>query len=246
MVSTAVGISGSESGVLNIVDVHAGYGSVIVLNGITMRVEPGEVRAVFGANGVGKTTLLSVASGLVTTKSGAVYINGDEVTDWDTVARVKAGLCLIPENRRGVFRGLTVRENLVMQRPRWVKGERLESSLEMFPALMGKAQRVVGSLSGGEQQMVALLRAYVSGAKILLLDELSMGLAPKVVDQVFESVRQIAAQNVAVLIVEQFVGKVLAFCDYAYVLSKGKAVMEGKAEDLTRERIAAGYFGSGA
>ncbi len=244
MADSKVDTSVVSESILDLSDIHAGYGGVIVLNGVSLGVRPGEIRAVFGVNGAGKTTLLNVAAGLIKNELGNVLINGVDVTKYDTVERVRAGLCLIPENRKGVFRSLTVRENMIMQQPAWESNKQFRDVLSIFPTLSTKLDRNVGSLSGGEQQMVALLRAYVSGAKILLLDEISMGLAPKIVDQVFESVRQIASANVAVLIVEQFVGKVLAFCDYAYVLSKGKVVLEGDSKDLTRERIAGGYFGS--
>lgn len=228
---------------LTVSDIYAGYGGMIIVNGVSLKVGPGEIYAIFGPNGAGKTTLLSAIAGIIGIKNGGVCINERDVTQLGAVDRVKLGLCLIPENKRGVFRSLTVRENLVMQRPPWLEGKATEDIVDLFPAFATKMDRLVGSLSGGEQQMVALFRAYLSGARILLLDEMSMGLAPKIVDQVFESVRQIAAKDVAVVIVEQFVGKVLGFCDYACVLSKGRKVMEGPAEELDKEGIAVGYFG---
>ncbi|HEV3309973.1 MAG TPA: ATP-binding cassette domain-containing protein, partial [Chloroflexota bacterium] len=159
--------------VLELVDVSAGYAGSKVLHGVNLSVPESSIVALVGANGAGKSTLLRVASGLLRPTSGDVVLDGTSVTQFDPHERVKRGLCLIPEGR-GIFRSLTVRENLELQVPPWVSGGGIDLVLKAFPVLEQRLSQIAGSLSGGEQQMLALGRAYLSNPKVILLDEVSL------------------------------------------------------------------------
>jgi branched-chain amino acid transport system ATP-binding protein len=228
--------------ILDLRSVNAGYGSTPVLRDVTLSASAGSVTALLGPNGAGKTTLLRVASGLLRPWRGSVGLLGEDITRMSSDRRCRRGLCLIPEGR-GIFRSLTVRDNLELLRPSWVSAGTTELALEAFPILAGRLSQLAGSLSGGQQQMLALARAYLARPKIILLDEVSMGLAPVVVDQIFDSLRSIAATGVALLIVEQYVNRVLEFAQDAYLLNRGSIVWSGPAIEIDQKALSASYLG---
>ncbi|HEU0172479.1 MAG TPA: ABC transporter ATP-binding protein, partial [Acidimicrobiales bacterium] len=189
---------------LELVGVHAAYGGIEVLHGIDLAVRGGEVVALLGANGAGKSTTVKVAAGVLRPTAGAVRVAGHDVTGVPSHELARIGVCTIPEGR-GVFPNLTVRENLWMATQ--VTGERdaLEAAaFERFPQLADRRTQMAGTLSGGEQQMLAMSRALITDPAVLLLDELSMGLAPIVVQQLYEIVGQVASEGISILVVEQF------------------------------------------
>jgi branched-chain amino acid transport system ATP-binding protein len=215
-------------------NILAGYGKVTVVRDVTMEFPESSVTAILGPNGAGKTTCLRVAAGLLRPKDGNVTLQGKNIEGLRPSRRVEAGICLVPEGR-GVFRSLTVRENLELQVPAWTSNRSIDRAVDTFPVLGTYMNRVAGTLSGGEQQMLALSRAYLSGAKIVLLDEVSMGLAPIVVERVFAELSQLASTDMTVVIVEQYVAQALALAQRAYVLDRGQVIYAGAAGDLTDE-----------
>ncbi len=224
--------------------IEAGYGEHIVLRDISLTVQPGTVVAVLGPNGAGKTTLLRVASGLLRPFAGAVLLGGEEVTRARPYARARRGLCHIPEGR-GIYPTLTVRENLVLHAHQGEEAAALERATSAFPVLGEKLRQPAGQLSGGQQQMLSLVRAYLTSPRLVLVDEASMGLAPVVVDQIFAFLGQIAASGTALLIVEQYVNRALALADTVYVLNKGGVVFTGKPGEITDD-LFVHYLGTAA
>jgi branched-chain amino acid transport system ATP-binding protein len=225
--------------------VYAGYGGATVLRNVDLDVPTGSVVALLGANGAGKTTLLRSAAGLVRAQQGSVAIDGADHTRSAPFKRVRAGVCLIPEGR-GIWRSLTVRANLRLQVPPWLRTRgSLDEALEAFPALGKKLDQQAGTLSGGQQQMVALCRAYLSKARVVLLDEVSMGLAPRVVDEIFESLAQLARTGVSLLLVEQYVERALDLADNVILLRRGEVAFSGPPSDLDQEALVDSYLGQG-
>jgi branched-chain amino acid transport system ATP-binding protein len=222
--------------------VNAGYGGTRVLRNVTLRVPDGAVVALLGANGAGKTTLLRVAAGLVRPDDGQLVIDGVDVTGQAPNRLVRHGVCHVPEGR-GVFPSLTVRENLVVQAPPGQHAVAIEKAASAFPILGKRLAQVSGTLSGGEQQMLALARAYIQSPKVILLDEVSMGLAPLIVDEIFEFLTRLAAAGAALLLVEQYVTKALALADYVYLLQRGEVAFVGEPGELDGEDLFARYLG---
>jgi branched-chain amino acid transport system ATP-binding protein len=219
------------------------YGQVTAVDGISFEVEPGEVFALLGPNGAGKSTTLRMASGLLTPREGRVRLDGADVTGWSPNQRARRGMCHIFEGR-GVFPSLTVRENLLMQTPRGVKEATVvERAFEAFPPLASRKNQVAGTLSGGEQQMLALVRAYVAEPRVVLVDEASLGLAPLVVDGIFDFLKRISDSGVSLLIVEQYIGRALTLAAEVYVLNQGEIVHQGPSNVLSEEEIFAMYSG---
>jgi branched-chain amino acid transport system ATP-binding protein len=231
-----------EPPALELQSVDAGYGRVPVLHDIDFAVPSGQVVALIGANGAGKTTTLKVASGLVRPTNGSVMLRGQEITDVRTHKRAQSGICLIPEGR-GIFRALTVRENLRLAVPPWIRPVDTDPALAAFPVLKTRLGQVAGTLSGGEQQMLALGRAFLSRPRIILIDELSLGLAPVIIDRMFESVRTLADGGVSLVIVEQYVTKVLPIAETAYILVRGRITWTGRAGDVNEDLLVASYLG---
>lgn len=228
---------------LDLVDIEAGYGRTTVLRGLHLSVVQGSVVALLGANGAGKTTLLRVAAGLVRPSRGTVLVNGEEATKWPPSRRARGGVCLIPEGR-GVFRSLTVRDNLELAIPPWRRHLRdIGPAVSAFPALARRLRQVAGSMSGGEQQMLALARAYLASPKILLVDELSIGLAPVVVDSLLESVRLLTATGMTLVVVEQYVDRVLDFAQTVHLMSRGELRWSGPPSALSGSGMLETYLG---
>jgi branched-chain amino acid transport system ATP-binding protein len=239
-------MSGDPTGgvvpVLELAGVEAGYGKTLVVHDIDIQVPPASVVALIGANGAGKTTLLSTASGLIQPVRGAVLVDGVDVTREQPHQRVRQGVCLIPEGR-GIFRSLTVKENLELQIPPWIDDPSIDPAVEAFPLLRDRMHQVAGSLSGGQQQMVALARAYLCEPQVILFDEVSMGLAPMVVDDIFESFTQLSATNTALVIVEQYINRVMEIADLVYMMTRGRISWTGQAADLDSDVVMASYLG---
>ena len=223
--------------------VSAGYGATAVLHNINLSVRPASVVALLGPNGAGKTTLLHAVAGLIRPTSGRVLVNGAEMTGERPNRINRAGLCLIPEGR-GIFRSLTVKENLMLQVPPWLDSGKYDSALSAFPLLGQRLNQMAGSLSGGEQQMLALARAYLSGPRVVLLDEVSMGLAPLVVEQIFQSIGQLASDGMALLLVEQYVNRALEMADTVYLLQRGRISYEGSPDNLDQAAVMRSYVGA--
>ena len=222
--------------------ITAGYGDTTVLRDVTLAVATGRVVALLGANGAGKTTLMRVASGLLTPSAGSVRHDGVDLTTASSDRFVAAGVTLIPEGR-GVFPNLTVRENLALFAPPGQRRAAVERAIDAFPRLGARLRQLAGTMSGGEQQMLSLARAYVRPVKTLLLAEISMGLAPKHVDEIYEALSRIAATGVSLLLIEQFAPKSLAVADYVYLLSKGRITFAGEACELRHEAVFSSYLG---
>jgi branched-chain amino acid transport system ATP-binding protein len=232
---------------LQLTDINAGYGGFQALFGVSLQVATGEAVAVIGPNGAGKTTLLRVISGLLPPTSGRMMVEGRDFLAMPPHRIVEAGIAHVPESRR-LFPRLSVEENLRMgafiatARPRF--SERLAYVYGLFPRLRERRNQLAGTLSGGEQQMCAIARALMSGPKLVLLDEPSMGLAPVVVAQVFDLVRRIRGEGYTVLIVEQNVRQVLKVVDRAYLLEVGRVKAQGAAAELAAsDEIRAAYMG---
>lgn len=229
--------------VLELSGIWAGYGETTVLRGVDLVVPPSAVVAVLGPNGAGKSTLLRLASGLIAPKAGTRWVDGTDTTGESASGLVARGLCHIPDPR-GIFRSLTVGENLTLQSPKGRAADSIERAVSVFPRLGERLSQRAGTLSGGEQQMLAVARAYVQHPTVVLLDEVSTGLAPKIVDEIFTFLERLAAEGTALLLVEQFVHRALALADEVSVLDRGVIRLVGHARDLTEEQIFASYAGT--
>lgn len=223
--------------------VDAGYGETTVLRDVSLVVPVGSVVSLLGPNGAGKTTVLRVASGVLHPASGRLLLDGDDVTGVAPHQLVARGVCHIPEGR-GIFRSLTVRENLLTQAPSTPPADALARAVEAFPILGERLSQTAGTLSGGQQQMLALARAYTTDARVVLLDEVSMGLAPLVVDEIFSFVERLAAAGRSLLLVEQYVTRALAISDFVYLLNKGRMTFAGEPGELDEEAVFQGYVGA--
>ena len=221
---------------------EAGYGRVHILHDITLTVEPGEIVALIGPNGAGKSTLLRAATGMIPTTAGRVRLDGRELTRSSIEDIARAGVAHVPEGRR-LFAGLTVRDNLRLGAWR-TRDEDLTTVLGLFPRLRERLTQVAGSLSGGEQQMCAIGRALMSRPSYLLIDELSLGLAPVLVDEIMARLTEIADTGTGVLLVEQDAGHALEIAARAYVLENGQITLTGPASELlTDPRVRSAYLG---
>jgi branched-chain amino acid transport system ATP-binding protein len=229
--------------VLELRAITAGYGRSTVLRDVDLVVPAGTVVALLGPNGAGKTTLLRTASGLLRPSSGTVRVGGLDVTRRSPHRRTRAGLCLIPEGR-GVFPTLSVRENLMLEIPPWRRPARFDAALEAFPILATRLGQRAGTLSGGEQRMLSVARCYLAGPSVVLLDEISTGLAPRVVEQIFESLVGLTRGGVSLLLVEQYVQRALDWAETVYLLSRGRVVFSGRASELDEAAVVSGYLGT--
>lgn len=243
---------GGDAPLLDVVDVDFSYGPLQVLFGASLRVERGARVGLLGTNGAGKSTILKVVSGLVSPASGKVLYDGEDITGVPPDRRVRLGLVQVPGGK-ATFPTLTVRENLVMGAYSFLDqkelvAQRLGEVYELFPALHARQAQAAGTLSGGEQQMMALGRALVTGPSLLMIDELSLGLAPVVMQQVVEAVEEIARRGVTLLLVEQSLNIALSLVEYAYFMEKGEVRYSGSADDLLErgDLVRSVFFGDTA
>lgn len=223
--------------------IQAGYETGQVLRNVDLVVPDSSVVALIGPNGAGKTTLLRVASGLLRPSAGQLILDGVDVTGKRPEDLARRGICHVPEGR-GVFPGLSVANNLRLQAS--ASGERaaMTRAAEAFPRLRERASQLAGTMSGGEQQMLALAHTYVSDPAVVLLDEVSMGLAPKIVAEIFEFLKLLAASGRSLLLVEQYVARALEFADYVYILNRGRVTFAGEPAELSQSAVAESYLGA--
>lgn len=232
---------------LQVTDLKVNYGVIQAIKGVSFEVNEGEVIALIGANGAGKTTILHTVTGLIAPKSGKIEFEGKDITKMPAHKIVTLGMAHVPEGRR-VFADLSVYENLLMGAFTRKDKDEIAKTLEMvykrFPRLRERKNQVAGTLSGGEQQMLAMGRALMSHPKILLMDEPSMGLSPILVEEIFHIIRDISAGGTTVLLVEQNAKKALSIADRAYVLETGNIVLSGDAKEMmNNESIKKAYLG---
>ena len=216
--------------------VHAGYGRIGVLRDLDIRVPAGAVVALLGPNGAGKTTTLSAIAGTIPIARGDLLLQGRSIRRMSTYERARQGIVLVPEGR-GVFPGLSVRENLELVVrgsgcDRDTRAARMDEVLQVFPRLSERLSQRAGTMSGGEQQMLALSRAFLTSPKVLLMDEISMGLAPQLVEDLFAAVQTLRSRGATIVLVEQFLTYALRFADVCYVLSKGRVSFVGEPSEL--------------
>ena len=223
--------------------VRAGYGGTTVLRDVSIVVPAGAVVALLGPNGAGKTTLLNVASGVLAPESGSVWLDGADVTAEPSYRRSARGLCHVPEGR-GIFPNLTVRQNIALHVAPREEAAAVALAVDAFPVLGRRLAQPAGTLSGGEQQMLALTAARVRRPGMVLLDEVSTGLAPQVIDEIFTFLSELAASGASLLLVEQYVSRALAVADYVYILRTGSVVFVGEPAELTDEDVFAQYVGA--
>ncbi|QSX09214.1 ABC transporter ATP-binding protein [Alkalibacter rhizosphaerae] len=236
--------------ILEIEDLEVRYGHIQALNGVNIQVEKGKIISIIGSNGAGKSTLLNTISGLVKPVQGKIRHHGDEIQGKPAHAIVKRGIVQVPEGRK-IFGGLSVRENLVvggfLLKNQKKRNELVDEMFALFPRLKEREQQQAGTLSGGEQQMLAICRGLMIDPELILLDEPSLGLAPVLVNEVFKLIKKINGLGITVLLVEQNAKKSLALSDYAYVLENGSIFTQGKGEDLlANEDIQKVYLGERA
>lgn len=237
---------------LELVGVSAGYGGLLALRDVSLEVPAGKVATVIGANGAGKTTLLRVVSGLLPPRSGRVQLDGQDVTGWPPERVVAAGVAHVPE-RRQLFGSMRVEDNLLMgaylrlrREPRRAVDEDLERVYELFPRLRERRRQLAATLSGGEQQMLAIGRALMARPRVLLLDEPSLGLAPLLVRELFRVIRRLRDEGHTVLLVEQNAHQALRVADVAYVMETGTVTLRGSGPELlARPEVQAAYLGGG-
>ena len=236
---------------LNIENLHVSYGKIKAIKGISLAVNQGEIVTLVGANGAGKTTLLKTISGILSPAEGAIHFEGIDLTKIKPFQRVIEGICQAPEGR-GIFPGMSVRENLEIGKYGRTTGKaEMDDDLEMvyglFPRLKERQTQFGGTLSGGEQQMLAIGRALMAKPKVLLLDEPSMGLAPQMIANIFRIITEINKTGVTILLVEQNAQQALQRADRAYILETGNIVKEAKASDLLNDpAVREAYLGTGA
>ena len=230
---------------LKVEDMHVYYGAIHAVKGVSFEVGEGEIVALIGANGAGKSTVLKTISGLMHPRSGSITFMDKNIAHTDAYKLVKQGLAHVPEGRQ-IFLQMTVQENLEMGAftQKEVSKEELEKVFELFPRLKERRKQVAGTLSGGEQQMLAMSRALMSKPKLMMLDEPSMGLAPILVDQIFSIIKELHAAGTTILLVEQNASKALEIADRAYVLETGNITLSGTGAELARsDEVRKAYLG---
>lgn len=233
--------------ILEVTDLKAGYNGMSVLHGINFTVREGEILAILGSNGVGKSTTLRAITGAIKPMGGKVVYKGEDITGLPSHKLVAKGISMVPEGRM-LFSGMTVEDNLLMgaylEKDKAEIQRRLKNVYELFPRVEERKKQISGTLSGGEQQMVAIARGLMCNPKLLILDEPSLGLMPKLVQEIFSLLKQIADSGITIIIVEQNANDTLKMCDYAFVVQNGEVVIEGKGDDLlTNEDVQKAYLG---
>ena len=230
---------------LKVDNIHVYYGAIHAVKGVSLEVNDGEIVALIGANGAGKSTVLKTISGLMHPRSGSIQFDGQDISHTDAYKLVRHGLAHVPEGRR-IFLQMTVQENLEMGAftQKEVSKEDLERMFALFPRLKERRKQIAGTLSGGEQQMLAMSRALMSHPKLLMLDEPSMGLAPILVDQIFDIIKELHAAGTTILLVEQNATKALQIADRAYVLETGNITLSGTGVELANsDEVRKAYLG---
>lgn len=230
---------------LELREVTGNYGGATAVRDVSIEVPDSSVVALLGPNGAGKSTTLRIASGVMRPARGQVLLDGRDVTNLSPFRRARLGVCLLPEGR-GIFPSLSVRQNIGLFAPKGKEEESLEQAASVFPILGQRRKQLAGTLSGGEQQMLALSRAYVSGPKLVLVDEASLGLAPLVVDEIFSFLKRLISESISVLMVEQYVTRALEMAKTVYVMQKGQVVFGGPPAGLDVERLFGMYAGAEA
>ena len=237
---------------LRITNLVSYIGRVEILKGITLHVKEGEIVTFIGGNGAGKSTLINTIAGLIPARDGNIRFLEREISKLTPPRIVRAGIALVPEGRQ-LFASMTVADNLLLgsycrysNRNKHEIEEQMESVLELFPILQSRSSQLAGTLSGGEQQMLAIGRALMSSPKLILLDEPSMGLAPRIVEEIFETIDQLRKRDLTVMLIEQNARMALELADRGYVVETGQIVMEGDCDDLKRNNeIERAYLGKG-
>ena len=234
---------------LKLIGVEAFYGKIKALHGVSLEVPHGKLVCILGANGAGKTTILKTVSGILEPETGEIHFNQQRIDGMDSEDIVGLGIGHVPENRH-IFPELTVYENLIMGgfliNDKAILEERLESVYHRFPVLQHRSRQLAGTLSGGEQQMLAISRALMLQPKLLLLDEPSLGLSPLLVQEIFDTIKELHRSGVTILLVEQNINQALRIADYGYVLTSGKIFLSGTYEELRREeKVREMYLGEG-
>ena len=231
--------------ILKVDDIHVYYGAIHAVKGVSFEVNAGEIVALIGANGAGKSTILKTVSGLMHPRSGKIEFMGQDITHTDAFKLVRHGLAHVPEGRR-IFLQMSVQENLEMgaYTQKEVSKEDLDMVFDLFPRLKERRKQIAGTLSGGEQQMLAMSRALMSHPKLMMLDEPSMGLAPILVDQIFSIIKELHKAGTTILLVEQNASKALAVADRAYVLETGGITLSGSGAELSSsDEVKKAYLG---
>ena len=232
---------------LSLVDIRAGYGEGTVLHGLSLNVRQGTLVALVGANAAGKSTIAGVISGLVPVRSGRVEFKGIDINAVPAFRRARAGIVQIPEGRR-LFPLLSVEETLVAAssfgQPKANRRRNVDRVYALFPKLSERRRQLASTMSGGEQQMLAIARGLMSEPQFLVLDEPSLGLAPKIVEQIFTVTKELLTQNLTILLIEQYLKEALTLCDYAYVIENGRIALEGRGSELLADvRTREAYLG---
>ncbi len=232
---------------LEVKNLSVHYGELLAVEDISFTIEPGKVVSIIGANGAGKSTVLKSICGLCTPSSGSISFMGEDVTYSKPYQTVSGGIAMVPEGRH-IFPRLTVRENLLIgsftPRARKNSDKNIQKIYELFPILGERSDQFGINLSGGEQQMLAIGRALMSEPKLLLCDEISLGLAPVIIKDIYDKVHEIHNEGISIVLVEQDIKRSLNACDWAYVFLEGKVVLQGSPEDLTEEAVQKAYFGT--
>mgnify|MGYP000029104514 FL=1 len=228
---------------LSMKGITSGYGTTTIVRNIDLTIEAGSVTALLGPNGAGKSTLLKTMSGLIRPMSGSVMIDGQDVSSLAPNKRANLGLCHIPEGR-GIFPSMTVKENLELQAKPGEQSIAIEKGIAAFPIIGERLMQRAGTMSGGQQQMLSMARAYTQNPRVILVDEGSLGLAPIVVDEIFSFLAGVAAAGAALLIVDQFVARALALATSAYVMTRGEIVFAGTSAELQRGDVFERYLGT--
>ena len=228
---------------LSLKGITSGYGTTTIVRNIDLNIEAGSVTALLGPNGAGKSTLLKTMSGLIRPMSGSVMIDGQDVSSLAPNKRANLGLCHIPEGR-GIFPSMTVKENLELQAKPGEQSIAIEKGIAAFPILGERLMQRAGTMSGGQQQMLSMARAYTQNPRMILVDEGSLGLAPIVVDEIFSFLAGVAAAGAALLIVDQFVARALALATSAYVMTRGEIVFAGTSAELQQSDVFERYLGT--
>jgi branched-chain amino acid transport system ATP-binding protein len=229
--------------VLELRSITSGYSGSVAIRNVSIEVADSSVVALLGPNGAGKSTTLRVASGVMRPTKGHVLLDGKDITKMSPFRRARLGVCHLPEGR-GVFPSLSVQDNLTLFVPKGREGESFEQATVTFPILRERRKQQAGTLSGGQQQILSLARAYVVRPRIVLVDEASLGLAPRIVDEIFSFLTRLAGEGVALLMVEQYVTRALAMAHRVYVMQKGEVVFGGRSTELDAERLFDMYAGA--